>query len=230
MTQQQPVLHSNTREDDLNAFTDALLRWTDVKARGEPTYKRGHETRAQLVKAARRAFIRVGYIDCSVEDILQEAKISRGTFYTHFVSKKAIFGAITDEHIRDRINQTGVSDVGDAEYRDRVRVTITRFLDNYTDTYDFSEVIDQVASYDVEFRKVRLVIRDIFAHRIARGIRSQQDKNNVASDLDAYSYALMILSVLTNMAQSEIAWRGRKPDQKMVDEMLDFWCNGIGLK
>lgn len=218
------------RQEDLNAFTDALMRWTDVKARAEPIYKRGHETRAQLVKSARQAFVRIGYIDCSVEDILQEANISRGTFYAHFASKKAIFSAVTTEHIKERINSTGVRDFHATDYRNRVRATITAFLNNYADNQDFSQVLEQAAHYDVEFRKVRLIIRDIFARRIARGIRRQQEQQHVSGELDPNSHALMILSTLTNIAQVEIAWRGKKPDQKMVEELANFWCNGIGLK
>ena len=222
-------LESPSRQDDLNAFTDALLRWTDVKARAEPIYKRGHQTREQLVAAARRAFVRIGYIDCSVEDILQEANISRGTFYSHFRSKKAIFSAVTTAHIKERITRTEVVDAGGADYRDRVRLTVERYLNNYADTHDFSLVIEQAANYDDGFRKVRLVIRDIFARRIARGIRRQQSQGRADDSLDEHRHALMILSMLTNMAQAEIAWRGQKPNQQLIDDMTNFWCRGIGL-
>lgn len=229
LTEHQASGPESHHVQDLNAFHDALMRWTDVRARVEPIYKRGHETRAQLISAARRAFIRLGYIDCSVEDILQEANISRGTFYSHFRSKKAIFGAATMEHIRERVTRTEVWDASETDYRARVRLTIERYLQNYADTHDFSLVIEQAANYDPGFREVRLVIRDIFARRIERGIRRQQAEGRVDQSLHSHRSALMILSMLTNMAQVEIAWRGQQPSPAMVEDMTDFWCKGIGL-
>lgn len=229
LTEDQARKQSSHREEDLNAFTDALLRWTNVKARAEPIYQRGKQTRESLILAARSAFIRIGYIDCSVEDILQEANISRGTFYAHFSSKKAVFGAVVTQHIQERISRTEVTDAGSSDYRDRVRLTIERFLMNYSDTQDISLVIEQAANYDPEFRKVRLVIRDIFARRIERGIRRQQKAGRMDESLDPKLHALMILSMLTNMAQVEIAWRGNKPTQQLIDSMTNFWCNGLGF-
>lgn len=227
LTEDQARRQTANREEDLNAFTDAVLRWTNVKARAEPIYQRGKQTREQLTAAAKTAFIRIGYIDCSVEDILQEADISRGTFYAHFSSKKAIFGAVVTEHIKERISRTEVTDAGGSDYPDRVRLTIERFLMNYSSTQDLSLVIEQAANYDPEFRKVRMVIRDIFARRIERGIRRQQKAGRISDGLDARLHALMILSMLTNMAQVEIGWRGSRPSKQLIDSMTNFWCNGL---
>lgn len=229
LTEDQTRRQTANREEDLNAFTDAVLRWTNVKARAEPIYQRGKQTREHLTAAAKTAFIRIGYIDCSVEDILQEADISRGTFYAHFSSKKAIFGAVVTAHIKERISRTEVTDAGGSDYPDRVRLTIERFLMNYSNTQDLSLVIEQAANYDPEFRKVRMVIRDIFARRIERGIRRQQKEGRIDEGLDAKLHALMILSMLTNMAQVEIGWRGSRTSKQLIDSMTNFWCNGLNF-
>ena len=49
------------------------------------------ERRAQLLAAARVVFARRGYHHASVSDILDEAKVARGTFYNYFDSKRAVF-------------------------------------------------------------------------------------------------------------------------------------------
>lgn len=218
------------RNAELNGFFDALNRWTEAKPRSAPVYQRGVETRAHIVASARSAFVRLGYIDCTVEDILNEASISRGTFYSHFRSKKAVFAAVVQVHVVERINQTGVTDLDDSDYCDRVRATIRRFLKNYTDTQDFGMVLEQAAHYDSEFRTIRLVIRDIFVRRITRGIERQQRLGAVSTDLNAELSALTILSMMTNVAQAEIGWRGRQPDEELVETLTRFWCAGIGLK
>lgn len=225
-----PSAATARRNAELNAFFDALYRWTEAKPRSAPVYQRGIDTRAHIVASARSAFVRLGYIDCTVEDILNEASISRGTFYSHFRSKKAVFAAVVEVHTVGRINQTEVTDVDDFGYRDRVRATISRFLKNYTDTHDFSMVLEQAAHYDPGFRTVRLVIRDIYVRRIARGIERQQRLGAVSSDLDAGLSALTILSMMTNVSQVEIGWRGKKPNDDMIETLTNFWCAGIGLK
>ncbi len=218
------------RNADLNAFFDALYRWSEAKPRSAPVYQRGLETRKHIIASARTAFVRLGYIDCTVEDILKEASISRGTFYSHFRSKKAVFAAVVEQHIIARINETGVTDLGDFDYRDRVRATIRRFLENVADTQDFGMVIEQAAYYDPGFRTIRLVIRDIFVRRITRGIERQQRLGAASTEYSAELSAETILSMMTNVAQVEIGWRGKKPNEDMVETMTNFWCAGIGLK
>src|ERR1700751_4107846 len=48
------------------------------------------ESRRRLIEAAERVFNRAGYIAPSVDDIAQEAGISRQTFYRHYDGKLAI--------------------------------------------------------------------------------------------------------------------------------------------
>jgi len=50
--------------------------------------------RKQIVYAARQVFSRKGYHAATVEDILTEAGIARGTFYLHFKSKREVFGVL----------------------------------------------------------------------------------------------------------------------------------------
>lgn len=52
--------------------------------------------RAQLLAAARGAFSSRGYHATSVGDIINAAGVARGTFYLHFVGKRAVFDEIVD--------------------------------------------------------------------------------------------------------------------------------------
>lgn len=228
----EPVLGDPTarKNAELNAFFDALYRWTEAKPKSAPIYQRGVDTRAHIVRSAREAFVRMGYVDCTVEDILNVASTSRGTFYSHFRSKKSVFAAIVAQHITVRINQTNVTDLGDHDYRSRVRGTVSRFLDNYAESGDFSTVLEQAAHHDPEFRVIRLVIRDIFVRRIARGIERQQRLGAVSTEISADLAAKSILSMMTNFAQVEIGWRGQKPNDAMIDSLVMIWCEGIGVR
>ena len=53
--------------------------------------------RSAILAAARRRFAARGYHRTSIDDIIAEAGIARGTFYLHFESKRAIFDELVAE-------------------------------------------------------------------------------------------------------------------------------------
>ena len=53
--------------------------------------------RQQLVDAARKVFARLGYHGASVEDVIREAGVARGTFYNYFPSKRAVFKGVVED-------------------------------------------------------------------------------------------------------------------------------------
>jgi AcrR family transcriptional regulator len=58
--------------------------------------QRSEETRTKIMDAAIKLFSTRGYNKASVDDICQEAGISKGAFYHHFKSKQALFLALLD--------------------------------------------------------------------------------------------------------------------------------------
>jgi AcrR family transcriptional regulator len=59
--------------------------------------ERGQATRALLIDVATRLFAERGYDGTSIEAVLAEASISRGSLYHHFAGKEAMFLAVLDE-------------------------------------------------------------------------------------------------------------------------------------
>ncbi len=56
-------------------------------------------TRQRLLDSALRVFLKKGYADTRVEDISEEAAVTRGAFYHYFASKKAVYYALLDERL-----------------------------------------------------------------------------------------------------------------------------------
>jgi len=75
----------------------------NAAARGNPGERpnrnvaRGEATRGQLVAIATRMFAERGYEDTSIEAVLREAGVSRGSLYHHFASKEALFEAVAED-------------------------------------------------------------------------------------------------------------------------------------
>ncbi len=55
------------------------------------------ETRAKLIRAARRAFAAKGYAAASMDDLTAEAGLTRGALYHNFGGKKGLLQAVIDQ-------------------------------------------------------------------------------------------------------------------------------------
>lgn len=71
------------------------VRMTDLRL------ARGQATRERLVTTARELFGRDGYEATSVEAVLREAGVARGSLYHHFESKTALFDAVLDQVVAE---------------------------------------------------------------------------------------------------------------------------------
>jgi AcrR family transcriptional regulator len=58
---------------------------------------RGEMTRNQLISVAMQLFGSRGYEDTSIEAVLREAGVSRGSLYHHFAGKEALFEAVHED-------------------------------------------------------------------------------------------------------------------------------------
>jgi len=58
---------------------------------------RGEATRSQLIAIATRLFAERGYEDTSIEAVLREAGVSRGSLYHHVPGKEALFEAVAED-------------------------------------------------------------------------------------------------------------------------------------
>ena len=61
--------------------------------------KNPEERRKELTEIAEQLFIKKGYEQTAVSDIVKKAKVAQGTFYYYFKTKEEILDAITDRYI-----------------------------------------------------------------------------------------------------------------------------------
>ncbi|HKA03341.1 MAG TPA: TetR/AcrR family transcriptional regulator [Acidimicrobiales bacterium] len=84
--------------------------------------QQGQSTRQHLVDVATRLFAERGYEGTSVEAVLDEAGVSRGSLYHHFATKQALFEAAVDE-VETRVGRDLTSAVrGAADAVDALRL------------------------------------------------------------------------------------------------------------
>lgn len=67
--------------------------------------EKGEKRKQELLKIAYRLFISKGYEETSIDEIIAEAQIAKGTFYFHFKSKNALLEAIINMMITEEAEQ-----------------------------------------------------------------------------------------------------------------------------
>ena len=64
--------------------------------------KHGPETRRQILRAALKRFANAGYAATSVQQIVDDAKVSKPALYYHFNDKAGLFQALVNHQQRRR--------------------------------------------------------------------------------------------------------------------------------
>lgn len=68
------------------------------RARG-PSPEKTARTRAAIVRAAFDSFVTLGFADSRIEDISRRAGVAKGTVYSYFVTKEALFAQVLQDFI-----------------------------------------------------------------------------------------------------------------------------------
>ena len=67
--------------------------------------KKGERRKQELLKIAYRMFIEKGYENTSIDEIIAEAGIAKGTYYYYFESKEATLEAVIDMMIEEEVGK-----------------------------------------------------------------------------------------------------------------------------
>jgi AcrR family transcriptional regulator len=80
-------------------------------------------TRSALLEAASKVFARRGLHAASVEEVAEAAGFSKGAVYANFESKEALFLALLDQNLEDRMAEIRRNSGDDSEPGDQLRAT-----------------------------------------------------------------------------------------------------------
>jgi AcrR family transcriptional regulator len=183
----------------------AELLVTDGRPSG-PRSRKGIETRARLVDAAKHVFEDHGFLEARISDIAERAGLSHGSFYHYFESKEEVFleVAVAQE---DRLSMHTVVDSGlldrsvHANVRERVRESNRRYLADYRDEARIMGVIEEVSRYNESVRKVRFERFRHYCQRTERVIRRMQAQGLAETSLDAEFAAQALSAMVTRTAE-----------------------------
>jgi AcrR family transcriptional regulator len=189
---------------------------------------KGERTRAAIVAAARTVFERDGYFDARVSDIVGEAGIAHGSYYTYFSSKRSVFQAVVDA-VRDEIDiAVGPSpdDIPGDQLTNLLRAN-ARYLVARRKHSAILNLSDQVSSYDPQFHALRIEGRRRHIDRLT-GILVRMDRRGLAHiDGNARTIAAALIAMMGSVA----FWSAECPQDyaSLEDTVTAIWARAIGL-
>ncbi len=119
-----------------------------------PRPRRGppEETRERLVVAAAEAFNRDGYDGTDSNRIAREAGYAPGTFYKHFVDKRAVFLAVYEEWVAREFRDVGATLAEPGTVDDRAERVVGVFLAHHQRWRGFRASLRALVASDREIR------------------------------------------------------------------------------
>lgn len=202
--------------------------------------RRRTERREAILIAARRVFRDKGYHQASVHDIIDDARIARGTFYLYFASKQEVFSQLVDEFlrlIRTQVRRISLEPGADAPL-DQLRANFRRVVATVIEHDDLATIIlrDPI-SFDEEsrarvnhfFEQVLNMIED--ALRVGQGLRlvRQCDVHMVAVTALGGLRLALVHMLMAHGDDPAIRARERAFGQAegVADELMAFFLRGM---
>ena len=193
-----------------------------------PVTGKGQARKAHLLAAARTVFERRGFLDTRVADIVAEANVAQGTFYTYFDSKEAVFRAVAQDVI-DSMLASLHTDVHAGNPYDRVRGAMQRFVDAYIPNARIIALTEQVGTFTPEMRDLRLALRAAFLDRSIRGIRRLQEEGTADPGLDVAVTAEVLGAMVDHTCYVWLTLGKRLDKDVLLATLTTVWARAIGV-
>lgn len=193
-----------------------------------PVTGKGQARKADLLAAARMVFERRGFLDTRVADIVAEANVAQGTFYTYFDSKEAVFIAVAQGVIDGMLAELHTDAPAGHPYQ-RVRGAMQRFVDAYIPNARIIALTEQVGAFTPQMRDLRLRLRAAFVDRSVRGIRRLQEEGIADPGLDVPVLAEVLGAMVDHTCYVWLTL-GRDLDKEaLLATLTTVWARAIGV-
>lgn len=153
------------------------------------------ERRNQILECAKKLFSEKGYHATTVADIIEAAKIARGTFYLYFESKRGIFEALLEhlfEVLRSKLKRIDVSEGTLASVVEQIHTNVDGIIGVFMSQREMtkillSEAVGLDAGFDRKlfdfYNRVNQLLRQSLERGTAMGILRPIDERVVSSSI-----------------------------------------------
>ena len=192
----------------------------------QPRTKRGEQTRARLIAAARGVFESQGFASTRMGDISAAAGVSHGTVYTYFPTKEDVLAATVTESVDNLRESIRTGDLTDPV--ERISNANARYLAAFGENAKLLRVVEEVAVVDDRFAQILDDLRRTHVDRVAQQIAQQQRRGLADADLDPRIAAASLCSMVEGFSRH---WSdmGAPDDPDGHITLTRIWQRALGL-
>lgn len=183
--------------------------------------KKGERRKQDLLNIAYRMFIEKGYENTSVDDIIIEAGIAKGTYYYYFESKEATLGAVIEMMIEKAENIAKAALMNPVPIPQKLASVVYAFQPNK----------DEIVITDVLERKENIVMHDKIGKKIvevAVPILSDIVREGIAQGIFACTNVEERVKMLLIMSQNMFDYGAYS--NKDIEVYVDMLEKSLGAK
>ena len=204
----------------------------DTKQRFDtPPTERGETTKRRILEVAAKAFAEKGYDGTSLNDVIRDARATKGGFYFHFPSKEAL----ALEVLRDK-RERWAGRVLNATMRheraiDQLRAIPTALCDLYEQDPSATAIgrICQDLSQDPALRPQITPQFTMWYDLTASIIRKAQDEGDLPPDIDAQAMARTLVAAFIGVEMVSTMMTGMADLRDRVNEYLQLFERFVTL-
>ncbi|HWB71987.1 MAG TPA: TetR/AcrR family transcriptional regulator [Egibacteraceae bacterium] len=193
---------------------------------GPVPLSRGARTAARLRQAAREAFAELGWQGTRVEDIVQRAGVSHGSFYTYYDNKSAVLSDLVGAL------QADVVALGAAPWEaDDVRGALERIIGGFLDIYWRDAVVIrtwlEAARDEPSFRELYLQSRRLFVRRVAEHLAAAAAASGRNAGPPADTVASALVAMVEHFAYCWAVLGERHERADAVGALVLVWGSAL---
>jgi len=198
----------------------------------EPKKRDPGKTRRRILDAAFSHMYRLGYQAMRVDAVLNDTKLTKGAFYHHFPSKKALGEAVIDEVLAGMIEQMWVRSL--ADYVDPVigiksvlqRIPLTLGQDISRYGCPLNNLAQEMSPVDEVFRNKLNRIFHVWIESISNALKRGQENGSILPAIDTNGAAIFIVAAYegaVSMTKSE-----QSNDMMLIcAEQIELYLEGL---
>jgi len=187
--------------------------------------------RERLLESAKRLFSQKGYYATSVEDIVESAGFSKGTFYFYFKSKEELFKSLVEEMHLNIVKRLESFLERDLPLENALIEYAKVFLEDIYQNRHIAQIfLFQLVGTNEEFRKLYYTkvshLREMLTKMVDRAIqRGEINYKNAENIVNLYAGFLRMLVL-------EYVFKEKEPDLERVKSLAEEGVKGLfrGLK
>ncbi len=201
---------------------------------GGPRSRKGAETRARLLTAAKEIFEETGFLDARISDIAERAGLSHGSFYHYFDSKEEIFREVAEaveDQLSAPVGSVILDPTSEAPPQARIRAAIKLHMESYRREARIMGVIEQVARYDRQVSEARQKRQAYYGHQVEESIRRLQRHGLVDDGLDPVIAAAALGAMTSRFPEAWFVEGKLDCDfDEGVEQLTRVFINGLGFR